>query len=131
MNRIAALPALFALMLTSTAAWACPVGPESELFFGLFLAPFLAIPFTLFATGVIAVQARQWFVRPVRGWLFATFGAWFAATVGGIAGIGIAYVATQAGIEARNVLTTIVLSTPFVFQVAYLMRLHSRRPTKA
>ena len=117
---------LFALMLISSVAWACPVGEEDRSLVALFVAPFLAFPYTLFGAGVIASQARSWFKRPFVGWMLGTLGAWVACTLG--AGVGFAI----SGIDGlvSNVEATIILSTPLVFGVAYLMLLHARRPKR-
>ena len=88
----------------------------------------MAIPYTLFGTSVIATQARTWFERPFRGWFVATFGAWFASAVGTVSGFGAAQLLEHADIGTKNLSSVIVLSTPLVFQIAYLMWLHTRAP---
>lgn len=127
MKRISILATLFGLMSVSATAFAC--GGEANMFvIGLFIAPFLALPYTLFGTAVIASQARQWFRRPWLGWIIGTFGAWVACSAGGVAGFGLAQLAKASQLHADNLQGALILSTPFVFEVAYLMWLHSRRP---
>lgn len=126
MKRIATLSTLLALMTLSTTAFACVSGPESMILVGLIVAPFMAIPYTLFGTSVIATQARTWFRRPLRGWFFGTFGAWFASAVGAAAGFSAAHLVEAAEVGTNNLIGALILSTPLVFQVAYLMWLHTR-----
>lgn len=131
MKRIATLSTLLALMSIAAPAWACMSGPESMILIGLILAPFMAIPYTLFGTSVIATQARTWFARPIRGWFLATFGSWFASAVGVTAGFGAAQLVEMADIATDNLTGALILSTPLVFQVAYLMWLHNRAPRQS
>ena len=114
---------LFALTLFSSAAWACPTY-ETTYVDALIAAPFVALPYTLLAAGVIAFQASSWFKRRLAGWVLATLGAWAICTLG----VAVGFAISEIDGFSRNVEAAILLSTPLVFQVAYLMRLHARRP---
>ncbi len=124
---IVVLSTLTALMSTASVAWAC--GGDGSFIMWLVLAPFMAIPYALFGTTVIAAQAREWFQRPWLGWLTASVGGWAAAAAGVASGCGVAVLGDSAQL-ASHAQTALVFSTPLVFTIAYLMWLHARRPVQ-
>ena len=126
MKRLAATLNLTLFILLPATAWACMSGNDYLFVIGLMVAPFLALPYTLFGSAVIASQARTWFDRPFAGWFKASFGAYFACVVGGIAGFGAAHLVAASGFDMNHLESAIILSSPLVAQVAQLMWLHTR-----
>ena len=91
-------------------------------------APFVAVPYALFSSVVIASQRNVWFpTRPHRffAWLRSTFASWIVATLGGAAA-GTLYFGLVDASEDLGL--AIFFSTPLVAVVAHMMWLHSRRP---
>lgn len=130
MRRIAAIfPVLVAASMYSSTAWACMRGDDFLFIMGFILAPFVAVPYTLLGTSAIAIHARQWYAKPRRGWFIGTIGAYLAAMVGVVLGFGAAQLATT--LDSDNLESVLILSTPLVVEVAYLMWLHVRAQRRA
>ena len=116
--------ALLTALLPST-AWACgPTGSEL-LLLGFLGTSILTFPYALLTSIVAAANAKKWFERPRRGWILTTVRAVLVSIAGAAAGVSIAGLADSVAGNAAQIV--IAFSTPLVFQIAYIMRLHSRR----
>lgn len=125
MRTTTTLTTLTALMLASSTAWACgPTGQELRNFF-VIMMPLLTLPYALFGSVVIAARSNGWYNHGtrLRRWFVASLGAGLAATVGGWAAMAFALLELDIPNETSFAM---VVSTPLVFEVAYLTWLGSR-----
>lgn len=130
MKKLISIPTVIAVLGAASPAWACPTSLDgwSGALFVAIIAAFLAVPYAVMTSMIILSQATEWFgQRRWRGWFKASLGGSVVAWVGAGAGIALAGAADQ--LSATGALSaTLLFTTPVVFEVAYMMWRHSRRP---